>query len=161
MFHDRSLLGRGFRVFSCQFFSTVLQSGARLPIHTLDYWTVQSLVPGFSLGLCFSVRLLIVDPWQSCVCFIRSGVTRCTLLMVLYLDHMCQCGCIFVSPLVAHRYTYAPSRCRTSQYSRTFIPLSVSLFNGLTNTEFDGVGLAGFKSRANISLLAQAALSLL
>ena len=39
-----------------------------------------------------SVTLLIVDPWQSCVCFIGSGVTRCTFLMVLYLDHMCQCG---------------------------------------------------------------------
>ena len=26
------------------------------------------------------------------VCFIRSGVTRFTLLMVLYLDRMCQCG---------------------------------------------------------------------
>ena len=33
---------------------------------------------------------LIVDPWQSCVCFIRSGVTGCTLLMVLSLDRMCQ-----------------------------------------------------------------------
>ena len=42
--------------------------------------------------MCLSVALLIVDPWQSFVCFIRSGVTRCTLLMVLYLDHMCQCG---------------------------------------------------------------------
>ena len=39
-----------------------------------------------------SVTFLIVDPSQSCVCFIRSGVTRCTLLMVLYLDHTCQCG---------------------------------------------------------------------
>ena len=38
-----------------------------------------------------SVTLLIVDPWQSFVCFIRSGVKRCTLLMVLYLDRMCQC----------------------------------------------------------------------
>ena len=46
----------------------------------------------FLTGVCLSVTLLIVDPWQSCVCFIRSGVTRCTLLMVLYLDHMCQCG---------------------------------------------------------------------
>ena len=36
--------------------------------------------------------MLIVDPWQSSVCFIRSGVTQCTLLMVLYLDEMCQCG---------------------------------------------------------------------
>ena len=31
-------------------------------------------------------------PWQSCACFIRSGVTLCTLLMVLYQDRMCQRG---------------------------------------------------------------------
>ena len=29
--------------------------------------------------------------------------------------------------LVAHRYTYAPPRCRTMQCSRTFIPFPVSL----------------------------------
>ena len=29
--------------------------------------------------------------------------------------------------LVAHRHSFAPSRCRTSQYCRTFMPLSVSL----------------------------------
>ena len=56
--------------------------------------------------------------------------------------------------LVAHRYTYAPPRCRTSQYRMTFIPLSVSLWNDLANPVFDGVGLAGFKSRANVFLLA-------
>ena len=39
-----------------------------------------------------SVTFLIVVLWQSCACFIRSGVTLCTLLMVLYLDRMCQCG---------------------------------------------------------------------
>ena len=33
--------------------------------------------------------------------------------------------------LVAHRYTYAPPRCRTSQYHRTFVTLSVSLWNAL------------------------------
>ena len=38
------------------------------------------------------MTFLIVDSWQSCVCFIRSGVTRSTLLMVLYLDRMCQRG---------------------------------------------------------------------
>ena len=38
------------------------------------------------------MTFLIVGPWQSCVCFIRSGVTRCALLMVLYLDRMCQRG---------------------------------------------------------------------
>ena len=35
--------------------------------------------------------------------------------------------------LVAHRYKYAPPRCRTLQYSRTFIPFSVSLLNDLAN----------------------------
>ena len=56
--------------------------------------------------------------------------------------------------LVAHRYAYAPPRCRTMQYSRTFIPFSVSLWNDLANPVFDGVGLAGFTSRVNASLLA-------
>ena len=56
--------------------------------------------------------------------------------------------------LVAHRYTYAPPRCRNLQYSRTFIPFSVSLWNDLANPVFDGVGLAGLKSRANAYLLA-------
>ena len=46
VFHDRSLLVRCFRGLSCQFWSIVLQSGALLPIHTLNYWTEQSVVPG-------------------------------------------------------------------------------------------------------------------
>ena len=55
------------------------------------------------------------------------------------------------SALVAHQYTYAPPRCRTLQYSRTFILFSVSLWNDLADPVFDGVALAGFKSRANAS----------
>ena len=42
-------------VMSCQFWNTVLQCVALLPIHTLNYWTVQSLVSGFYLGVCLSV----------------------------------------------------------------------------------------------------------
>ena len=90
VFHDRSLLGRCFLGLSCQFWNIVLQSGARLPIQTLNYWTKQSMLPS-NWGLCLSVTFFIVDPWQSCFCFIRSGVTRCTLLTVLYLDRICQC----------------------------------------------------------------------
>ena len=56
--------------------------------------------------------------------------------------------------VITHRFTYAPSRFRTSQYRRTFIPWSVSLWNDLSDPVFDGVGLAGFKSRANAFLLA-------
>ena len=56
--------------------------------------------------------------------------------------------------LVAHKHSFAPPRCRTSQYRRSFVTLSVPLWNCLSDHVFDGVGLAGFKSRANAFLLA-------
>ena len=56
--------------------------------------------------------------------------------------------------LVAHRHSFAPPRCRTAQYRKSFVPLSVSLWNDISDPVFDGVGLAGFKSRANTFLLA-------
>ena len=43
----------------------------------------------------------------------------------------------------------------------TFILLSVSLWNDLADPVFNGMGLAGFKSRASVFLLSKAALSLL
>ena len=56
--------------------------------------------------------------------------------------------------LVAHRHSFAPPRCMTSQYRRSFVPLSVSLWDDISDPVFDGVGLAGFKSRADAFLLA-------
>ena len=56
--------------------------------------------------------------------------------------------------LVALRYTYTQPRCRTSQYRRTFVAISMSLYKDLADAVFDGVGLVGFKSRANVFLLA-------
>ena len=41
--------------------------------------------------------------------------------------------------LFAHRHSFAPPRCRTSQYRRNFVPLSVSLWNDLCGPVFDGV----------------------
>ena len=61
---------------------------------------------------------------------------------------------VTLGTLVAHRDTCALPCCRTLQHSRTFIPFLVSLWNYLANPVFDGVGLSGFKSRANASLLA-------
>ena len=49
--------------------------------------------------------------------------------------------------VIVYWYTYATSACRTSQYFKTFIPLLVSMWNDLGDTAFNGVGLAGFKSR--------------
>ena len=70
------------------------------------------------------MTFLIVDPWQSCVCFIRSGVNRCTLLIVLSLDRMCHRGLhavlwlhigILMHSLAAEPYSRAgllfPFRC--------------------------------------------------
>ena len=41
--------------------------------------------------------------------------------------------------LVAHRYSFAPPRCRISQSRRTFVPLSVFLWNDLGVPVFAGV----------------------
>ena len=46
--------------------------------------------------------------------------------------------------LVAHLYTYALHRCRTSQYRRTFVLLSVPLWIDLADPVFDGVGSNAF-----------------
>ena len=56
--------------------------------------------------------------------------------------------------LVAHRHSVASPRCRTSQYRRSFVPFSVSLWNDPSHPVFDGVRLGGFLSRANAFLLA-------
>ena len=55
---------------------------------------------------------------------------------------------------VAHLYTYAHPHCRTSQYSSTFITLTVSVWKDLGDPVVDAVGLAGFKSRDNAFLQA-------
>ena len=52
--------------------------------------------------------------------------------------------------LITHRLLM---RCKASEYSRTFIPLSVFLWNDLADLVFDGVGLAGFKCGAKAFLL--------
>ena len=117
----------------------------------------------------------LLDRVVSGACFLAGGVLNCDLshrrsvavLGMLY-KIRCNpkhplCGSLHVphvpvrvtrGALIAHRYTFAPPRCITSQYCRTFIPLSVSLWNDLVDPVFDGVGLAGFKSRSNAFLLA-------
>ena len=73
--------------------------------------------------------------------------------MVLYLVHMCQCGLHSVLwshiGTLMHRFVAEPRST-----AGLFILLSVSLWNYFANPVFDGVGLAGFKSRANAFLLA-------
>ena len=153
LFHDRSLPGRCFR-------------GFVLPI----------------LGYCSAVWCSAADTHLKLLYlavsgarFLTGGVFQCDISHLRSVAVLCMLDknrCNPVHPLngslpgpyvpvwvtrgalVAHRYNYTPPRCRTLQYSRTFIPFSVSLWNDLANSVFDGVGLAGFNSRANASLLA-------
>ena len=141
VFHDRFLLGRCFRCFF---------------LNVLEY---------FSVVWCSAAdtHLKLLDRVVSGASFLTGGLVECDLYKI-------RCNLIHTLhdalPLsyvpvwatrrgatVAHRYTYAP-RCRTSHYHRTFIPLSVSLWNDPWWPVFDGVGVAGYKSGANAFLLA-------
>ena len=158
--HDRSLLGRcfsGFVLAVLEYCSAVWCSAADTHLKLLD-----RAVSG--------ARFLTMGVFECDIAHRRSVAVLCLLYNIRcnsvhplngalhgpYVPVRVTCGA-----LVAHRYTYTPLCCSTSQYSRTFIPLSVSLRNDLANKVFDGVGLAGFKSRAIAFLLAEAALSLL
>ena len=66
---------------------------------------------------------------------------------------MCAAALVTRGAFVAHRHSFALPRSRTSQYRRTFGPLSVTLWNDISDPELAGVGLVGFKSRVNVILL--------
>ena len=153
MFHDRSFLGRCFL-------------GFVLPVlvYCSAVWCSAA-----------DTHLKLLDRVGSGARFLTGGVSECdiahrrsvAILCILYkircnlvppLNGALPVPCVPVrvtrGALVAHRITYALLRCRTSQYRRIYIPLSVSLWNDLADPVFDGVGLVGFKSRANAFLWA-------
>ena len=105
-------------------------------------------------------HLKLLDRVVSGACFIAGGVLNCDLsprrsMVVLCMLYKIRCnpkhplcGALPVpyvpvrvtsGALIAHRYTFQPPRCRTSQYYMTFIPLSVSLWNDMVDAVFDGV----------------------
>ena len=87
--------------------------------------------------------------------------------MVLYLDCVCQCGlhAVLWSHIGTLMHRLAAEPCSTAGllfYS--LCPSGTMLLtpiHDIANPVFDGVEMASFKSIANASLLAQAALSLL
>ena len=155
--HDRSLLGRCFRGFVLpvfEFCSAVLCSAA-------------------------DTHLKLLDRAVSGARFLTGGVFECDIAHRRFVAVLCilyKIRCNPVHPLngdvsgqyvpalvtrgalVAHRYTYAPLRCRTSEDSSTFIPLSVSVWNDLAHPVFYYSMVWDCRDEF---LLAQAALSLL
>ena len=112
-------------------------------------------------------RLRLLDNVVRCAGFLVSGILECNLAHRRSVAELCMLFKIKSNPLhplsgavplpyvpahvtrgalVAHRHSFAPPPCRTSQYHRTIVPLSVSLWNDLSDAVSDGVGLAGFKS---------------
>ena len=99
--------------------------------------------------------LRLVDRVVSGASFLTGGVFECDLAhrrSVAVLCMLYKIRCISMHPLygalpvpyvpvrvtrgavISHRHTYAPPLCRTSQYRRTFIPWSVSLWNDLSDS---------------------------
>ena len=80
---------RGFVLRVLEYCSAVWCSAADTHLKLLD-----RAVGGarFLTGVCLSETLLIVDLLLFCVCWIRSGATRCVSLTMRYLYRMCQCG---------------------------------------------------------------------
>ena len=120
-------------------------------------------------------HLKLLDRVVKSAGLLAGGVLECNLAHRRYVAELCMLFKIRSNPmhplsgalplpyvparvtrgaLVAHRHSFAPPRCRTSHHRRSFVPPSVSLWNDLSDPVFDGVGLAGFKSRANAFLLA-------
>ena len=91
VFNDRSLLGRSFRGFvllALEYCSAVWCSAGDTHLKLPD-----RAVSGtrFLTGGVFKCNIAHCRSVSYCVCCIRSGVTRCILLRLLYLDRMCQC----------------------------------------------------------------------
>ena len=153
VFHDKLLIGRcfwGFVLPVLEHCSAVWCSAADTHLKLLDRVVSGAcFLAGVMLNCDFSHRRSVA---MLCMLYkIRCNPkdTLCGALPVPYVPVWVTHGA-----LIAHWYTFAPLHCRTSQYRRTFILLSVFLWNDPVDPIFDGGGLAGFKSRSNAFLLA-------
>ena len=118
----------------CRFWSIAQQCGAQLPTHTLNY---------------------ILDRVVRSAGFIAGGVLDCNLAHRRSVTELCMLFKIKSNPmhplsgalplpyvaalvtlgaLVAHRHLFAPPRCRTFQYRRSFVPFSLCLFGTILMT---------------------------
>ena len=70
-------LGDCLGVLSCQFWSTVLQCGSRMPIHTLTFWTVKSSSRRYKLSRFLKEK--------RCIC--SSAQVRIPILHFYFVNH--------------------------------------------------------------------------
>ena len=153
VFHDRSLLLRSFWIFvlpALEYCSAVWCSAANSHLKLLDRVVSSS---GFLAGGVLECNLAHRQSIaEYCMLFKIKSNPMHPLSGALPLPHVL--SHVTEGALVAHRHSFAPPRCRTTHYHRTFVALSMSLWNDLSDHVFDGVGLAGFKNIADAFLLA-------
>ena len=133
VFLDRLLLGRFLGGFVLPVLEYCCAVWFSVTIHTLNYWRVVS-------GARFLTGCVCVWHCSSPICgrLYMLYMIRCNPIHPLYgaLPVMYMPVRVTRAALIAHRYIYAPPRRRTSQYCRTFISLSVSLWNDLAFKQF-------------------------
>ena len=153
VFHDRALLGRCFRCLVLpvlEYPSAVWCSAADTHLKLLyrEISGTRFLTAGvFECDIAHRRSVAVL------LCCIRSGVTRCTLLIVLYLDRICQCRLhavlwLHIGILMMRRLAAEP--CSTAGL---LLPSHIPLERPCC-PRIRWYGLAGFKSRANDFLLA-------
>ena len=132
VFHDRSLLLRSFWSFVLpvlEYCSTVWCSAADSHRKLLDR-VVRSA--GFLAGGVLDCNLAHRrSVAELCMLFKIKSNAMLPLSGALPLPYVP--ARVTRGALVAHRHSFATPRCRTSQYLRTFVPLSVSLWNDLSD----------------------------
>ena len=138
VFHDRFLLVRRFQGFVppvLKYYSAVWCSAADTHLRLLDREVSGARFLAGGLFECDITHRLSV----AVLCMLY--MIRCKLMHPLYVALPVPYVPVRVtrSALFSHRYTYVLPRCKNSQYRRTFIFLSVSLWNDLADLVFDGV----------------------
>ena len=145
VFHDRSLLVRSFWSFVLpvlEYCSAVCCSAADSHLKLLDR-VVRSA--GFLAGGVLDCNLAHRrSVAELCMLFKIKSYSMRPLSTALPLPYVAVR--VTRGALVAHRYSFAPPHCRTSQYRRTFVPLLVSLWNDISDPVFGGTG--GFQEQS-------------
>ena len=130
VFHDRSFILRyfwGFVLPVLEYCSAVRCSAADSHLKLLDRVVRSAGFPAGGVLECNLAQRRSVA--ELCMLFKIKSNPMHPLSGVLPLSYVP--ARVTHGALVAHRHSFAPPRCWTSQYRRSFVPLSVSLWNDL------------------------------
>ena len=131
----------------CQSLKTVLWCGGQLLNVTFSFLRARCIRwPGF-FSIRVSFRWVIDVVWLGLVCCIRLIRTLITVCSASF--HLLRLSSTIQAAAAAHPLEFEVSRCRASQFARSFLPAQVRLWNDLPYTVFNTGTLDGFKGSVN------------